>query len=69
MAGPVGNDQKSPEPTVSRRIQIAVAVMATVLLLAWAIATVFEIQMIKAFAMVVLVVFGVIIALLMVGVG
>lgn len=57
-----GRDQTDSEKS-SNRLAIALSVVAMMLVVTWAVATVFEIELAKALAMVILVLFGAAIAL------
>jgi hypothetical protein len=60
---------KEVDHTGKRAVGIVLAVVASVLVLTWAVATFFEIAVVKALAGVILVLFVVAIGLLVAGVG
>lgn len=69
---PSSNDERSDKPTSKKKnTGFITALVATgiVLVLTWAIATLFEVALAKALALVILFLFVVIIALFMVGVA
>ncbi len=62
-----GSQHQLPPPKYNKKLLIALIVIATILVLTWAIATVFEIVLAKALAVVIIVLFFVAIALFMIG--
>lgn len=63
------NQEGKPSKSASTAFIVITSVIGLVLILGWAISTVFEVAMIKAFAMVILGVVAVAVALLLAGVA
>lgn len=59
------NDEQKQKNTVL----VVLTVLGVALMLTWAVATLFEISVVKSLAAVVLVLFGILIAVLMTGIG
>ncbi|AXQ27275.1 hypothetical protein D0B54_00585 [Solimonas sp. K1W22B-7] len=59
------NDEQKQKNTVL----VVLSVLGIALMLTWAVATLFEISVIKSLAAVILVLFGILIAMLMTGIG
>lgn len=63
-----GNNPSQDDQDKGNKLLIVLVIVAIALVLTWAIATLFELSLVKSLAAVVLVLFGIFIALLMSGI-
>lgn len=63
-----GNHPSREEPDNKNQLLVVLVIVAIALALTWAVATLFELSLVKSLAAVVLVLFGIFIALLMSGI-
>ena len=65
---PNGKNPAQEEPDSTNKLLVVLVIVAIALVLTWAVATLFELSLVKSLAAVVLVLFGIFIALLMSGI-